>query len=863
MTGVATVEAESLMRSWNLRGPAFRSEVIARSRLAPLQIRARRSRLVLVCAPAGYGKSTLVAQWTSADPRPSCRVQLGEGDNDPLVLLSGVLAALERAGGPVDSDLLAELDRSRPRISRVVLPLLAAELEVRDPLVMVLDDAHLITGERGQEILAFLVEQIRPSSQLFMVARGVPGIALSRLRASGDLLEIGQTDLRLDLQETGEVAESGGLSLSEEATAALHRRTEGWAAAVVLAALSFRDSEDADARAARLSGDQSQIADYLLEEVLSRQPEHLRRFLLGTSILERLTGPLCDAVLESTDSAAALESLARSNAFVAQIDDERRWYRYHPLFRDLLLAELERRHPETPAVYRRRAAQWCEQHGDPGLAFGYARSSGELAQAGRIALAHRDEFAMWGRGDSVRLWLERCSEEEIASDAQLSVAAAWVLAYVGDATRAMRFVAAAEAHPLDRPSADGASSLRSSLASLRTILAPDGIPQMLRDAELVYASETTAETRWRVSGARAMGVAYVLLGRPREAIAVLGEAVALLDDHPELAHVRIACLGYLTFAAADIGDRRNVQRWAVEASWLISEARLEDTIGSAIGHTAAALAHQQRGDYSEAARQLENVCRTRRHLSAIGWGDADLALRCADVSIELGDHAGALEFAEIATDALRRYSQLGTLGERLARLRDRITRAEDYGADLRRAARPQLPAHAPLAAGDRRPHLSGACDREEPCRVDLLEARRRGEVRGRRADRGARARGGAPHGGCAEPDPRQLNRRAAGAGGPSGRGIGGRPDAGGRAGAWRACGRRRPGAYPKALFPMITTMNASTNSLTIHEFAFIQSRTFGRNACAFLPSTRTRSAGSPSRSRTSSTNGTPATQGSC
>jgi LuxR family maltose regulon positive regulatory protein len=646
---------------------------------------AQRSRLVLVSAPAGYGKSTLVAQWSDEDPRASGWVALGHGDNDPVVLLARVAATLERTG-LVDGELLEELSRPTPRIDAVALPLLAAALEERDPFVLVLDDVDVITARKSRAVLAFLVDQVPPGCQLVLVTRGDPGVPLGRLRAGGDLVEIGTALLALDAKETREVAASGGLDLSEEEAEALCERTEGWAAAVVLAALSLRGRDDAGARAAALSGDQARIADYLLEEVLERQPEQLKRFLLGTSILERMTAPLCDAVLDTTDAAASLEALARSNAFVVPIDDHREWYRYHHLFGSLLRAELARRHPELIRLYLGRAARWCGLHGTPDEAFIYAHESGDLARAGRVALAHRGEFAMRGQSESVRLWLDRCTDEEIASDTQLSLAAAWVFLYGGDAARAKRFIAATERGRLDEPSADGASSLRSSLASLRTILAPDGIHQMLRDAELAYASEKQAGTRWLASGCRAMGTAYVLLGRPKEAITVLREGLALLRDQPDLGHVRVVCLGYLAFAAAEIDDRRGVQRWAVQATQLVADAHLEETAGAAAAYAAGALAHQQRGDCSEAARRLESFRRVRRHLRAAPWFEADLALRCADISLDLGDPAGALEFAQVADDALQGYPDPGTLVDRLRFLEVRITRGQDYGltsAELR------------------------------------------------------------------------------------------------------------------------------------------------------------------------------------
>jgi LuxR family maltose regulon positive regulatory protein len=655
--------------------------VVPRARLAPLQRTAQRSRFVLVAAPAGYGKSTLAAQWSEQDPRTSSWLQLGYGDNDPVVLLARLATALE-----LDGDLLEELSRPAPRIDAIALPLLASELEERDPFVLVLDDAHVVTEKKGRAILRFLVDQIPAGSQLVLVTRGDPGVPLGRLRAGGDLVEIGASQLALDANETRDVAASGGLQLSEEAAEALRERTEGWTAAVVLAALSLRGRDDAGARAAGLSGDQIQIADYLLEEVLERQPEHLKRFLLGTSILERMTAPLCDAVLGTVDAAASLEALARSNAFVVPIDDQQEWFRYHHLFADLLRLELKRRHPEMLAVYQRRAATWCELHGTPGEAFVYAYEGGDLAQAGRIALGHRDEFARHGQSESVRLWLDRCTYEEIESDPQLSLAAAWVSFYGADAYRARRFIAAAERAALDAPSADGAASLRLSVASLRTALAPDGIPRMLRDAELVYASETQAGTRWRASGCRAMGVAYLLQGRPQEAITVLREGLALLREHPDLAHVRVVCLGYLAFAAAETGNRRDLQRWAVEATQLVADARLDETVGSVVAYTAGALAHQRRGDHTEAARELDSVRRLRRHLGAAPWADADLALRCADISLELGDPGGALEFAQVASDALQGYPEAGTLRPRLRSVEARIRRGQDYGltaAELR------------------------------------------------------------------------------------------------------------------------------------------------------------------------------------
>ena len=684
----------------------MRSDAVPRARLAPLQEVARRSRIVLVSAPAGYGKSTLVAQWSDLDPRVSGWVQLGYGDNDPVALLAHVAAALERTS-PVRGDLLEELSRSTPRIVEVALPLLAADFGERDPFVLVLDDVDLITAKRSRSILGFLVEHVPSGSQLMLVTRGDPGLRLARLRARGDLVEVGVAHLALDEKETRAVAGLGGLELSEEAARALRERTEGWAAAIALVALSSRDRDDAAVRAAGLTGTQPQIADYLLEEVIERQPDNLKTFLLGTSILDRMTPPLCDAVLGTNDATDSLETLARSNAFVVPLDDRGEWYRYHHLFSDFLRAELKRRDPELLSAYLKRAADWCELHGSPDEAFAYAHESGDLVQAGRIAHGHWDELAGRGRIETLRLWLDRCTDEEIESDAQLSIAAAWVSVLLGDPVRAKRFVAAAERRPLDVASADGATSLRSALANVRSAVAPDGIHGMLRDAEFVYAAEKTDGTRRLLSACRALGTANALLGRPQEAIDVFGEALALSGDRPELAHVRLYCLSYMAFAATEIGDRRNAQRWVVEALRLVEQAGLDEAAQSTIAYAAGALANQQRGDNTEAARQLENVRRLLPLLHGVPWLEADCALHCADISLSLGDFAGALEFVQVASDALHGYPDAGTLPTRLQRLEERIRRGKDYEltpAELRLIS--FLPTHLSLQEIADQLHLS-------------------------------------------------------------------------------------------------------------------------------------------------------------
>ena len=308
----------------------------------------------------------------------------------------------------------------------------AADLGERDPFVLVLDDVDVITAKKSRAILAFLVDEVRSGCQLVLVTRGDPGVPLGRLRASGDLVEIGTALLALDAVETRDVAASGGLELSEEAAGALRERTEGWAAAVALATLSLRGRDDADMRAAGLSGNQEQIADYLLEEVLERQPEHLKRFLLGTSILERMTAPLCDAVLGTADAAIRLRpsrvqmrSSSRSTIAASGIATT-------------ICSAISSGRSSSGATRSCSPCTWGGQQIGASATELLARRSPTRMRAAislrraESRLAHRDEFARRGQSESVRLWLERCTEEEIASDPQLSIAAAWVFLYRGD-----------------------------------------------------------------------------------------------------------------------------------------------------------------------------------------------------------------------------------------------------------------------------------------------------------------------------------------------------------------------------------------------------------------------------------------------
>ena len=439
------------------------------------------------------------------------------------------------------------------------------------------------------------------------------------------------------------------------------------------------------------------------------------------------------------DAAGSLEELARSNAFVVSLDDHREWYRYHHLFGDLLRAELNRRHPELLPVYLRRAADWCERHGSPGEAFAYAHEAGDLAHAGRIALASRDEFASRGQIETLRLWLDRCTDTEIESDPQLSIAAAWFFGFLGDAARARQFLVAAEHGSPAFASSDGAS-LRSALSHLRSAMAPDGIPRMLRDAELAYANENKMGTECPLGTRCAMGAAYLLLGRQHEAISVLRESLALSKDRPDLAHTRVFALAYLVFAANDLGDRRDAQRWAVDAGWLAAQQHLHDTIYGAIAlHGSGARAQPTwRPDRGRTAARERPAAppaaprgpmAQRRSRAALRRHQPRPRRRCGRrrTRADCGRRTTGISRCRNASGpvaASRRADQAGT-----------GLRTHTRGAPAHR-----FPADASLAPRDRRPPPPRTPYRQDTRRFDLRQARRHRPIRRCRGHRAGRPR---------------------------------------------------------------------------------------------------------------------------
>jgi LuxR family maltose regulon positive regulatory protein len=366
--------------------PRWRPGLVSRPRLIARLDQGATRRLTLVSAPAGFGKTTLLAEWLATSPaggRPVAWVSLDPGDNDPALFWAYVIAALQGIRSGIGAAALSLAHSPQPPPIEAILTTLINELAAfDDDVALVLDDLHLIEAQSIQDATAFLIEHLPPRLHLVIATREDPPLPLARLRARDQLSELRAADLRSTAAEAAEfLDEAMGLSLSAADVAALEDRTEGWIAGLQLAALSMRGRADVSGFVRAFAGNHRFVADYLIDEVLQRQPAPLRDFLLQTAILDRLHGPLCDAVTGQEGGAARLEALERGNFFVVPLDDTRRWYRYHHLFADVLHARLLAEQPAQPPVLHRRASAWYERNGSPADAIRHALAAGDTARA--------------------------------------------------------------------------------------------------------------------------------------------------------------------------------------------------------------------------------------------------------------------------------------------------------------------------------------------------------------------------------------------------------------------------------------------------------------------------------------------------
>jgi LuxR family maltose regulon positive regulatory protein len=417
--------------------PKLRRGLVTRPRLIERLSRGSESKLTLVSAPAGFGKTTLLAEWLAATPeaeRSTAWLSLDPSDNQAASFWTYLITALQTVAPGVGGHALSLLRGAQPPPIEMVLTTLLNELgAVPNDVVLVLNDYHVVDAHDVQAGMAFLLEHLPAQVHLVIATRADPALPLARLRARGELIEVRGSDLRFTPDEAAAyLNEAMELGLAERDVAALEGRTEGWIAALQLAALSIRGRDDVAGFIAGFAGDDRYIVDYLVEEVLHRQPEPVRSFLLQTSILERLSGPLCDAVTGQAGGKVTLEALDRANLFLVPLDDRRRWYRYHQLFADVLRARLLDEEPDRVPELHRRASDWYEQEGDRSEAIRHAMAGDAVARAADLVELAIPATVQQRREATLRRWLEALPDEVLRVRPVLSNAYAGSLLVRGE-----------------------------------------------------------------------------------------------------------------------------------------------------------------------------------------------------------------------------------------------------------------------------------------------------------------------------------------------------------------------------------------------------------------------------------------------
>jgi LuxR family transcriptional regulator, maltose regulon positive regulatory protein len=667
--------------------------------------------VVSLVAPPGYGKTMLLAQWAEQDPRPLVWLSADQHDNDPARLLTYLAVALDRVE-PVDPEVFGALAAPGTSTVATVVPRLGAILAAAaHPLVVVLDDVHVLRNQACVDALVVLVDHLGEGSQLMIAGRGQPLLPIARLRAEGRLVEFGPEALAMDCYEADALLQAADVELSDAEVAELVERTEGWPVALYLAALSLEATGTKDGAGAALVGDDRLLVEYLQSVLLSRLPTSTVQFLMRTAVLERLSGPLCDAVLGTTGSAQVLELLEQSNLLVVPLDRQRQWYRYHHLFRDLLRAKLERREPELVGELVLRAAAWCEHHGLPEAAMDYALQAGDADYAAGLVVRLAFPVYYGGQLATLQRWFDWFDDHQLLERyPSVTVLGAWLQALVGRAAAAERWADAAE-RGSSGPLPDGSGPLEGWLALLGAVMCRDGIEQLRTDAELA-CKLLPPGSLLRAPAVLLLGISYLLVGELDSADRLLGEALEVAEDTKATDTAAIA-LAERALMAIDRGQWAEAELLAEHARSLLRQAHLDDYVTNVLVYAVAARVAAHQGELAQAHADLAQAQRLRPQLTAaLPIYAVQGRLELVKAYLALTDVAGARTVLREVDELLRRRPHLGILGRQADQLRARVDvmRVDVLGASSLTAAElrllPLLATHLTFREIGQRLHLS-------------------------------------------------------------------------------------------------------------------------------------------------------------
>ena len=648
-----------------LRVPSPRPEQVPRPRLLAMLEEGLDCRVTLVSAPAGYGKTILLSQWlrSRAADGDFAWVSLDEQDDDPIRLWRHVVEALgrgalgEESGGAV----LAALSVAGAKVSVTVLPMLINELgEVRRRVLLVLDDYQFAAGEGCHESMGFFVEHLPENVHLVLATRTDPPFHLGRLRARGELNEVRTEHLAFTEQEVVSLLnERLQLHLGPEDLAVLLDRTEGWPAGIYLAVLSLEGKEDVHDAIASFGGSNRYILDLLGEEVLARLPEDERLFMLETSVLGKMTGPLCDAVVGGEGSGALLERLARSNLFVVPLDDHGGWYRYHHLFAELLIYELKGRRPDLLPVLNARASAWFEKEGMFESAIRHAIAAADHERTGTLISRNWFRYAITGQLASLERWLDALPADLIERDAPLAMVRARIFALHGQAEETERWLKLARSIAYDGQLPDGSASVESEAACIEALSGFGGIESMVEAATRFAELESGQHAPWSTALVyMGLGHSAYLSGDLPKARKSAEEALAVISEDQYL--WRIGALYVLSLVATDEGRPDEAESLAREALALATRFGLQSMPQATWASVALGHALVEGGKPDEARMVLEDVISARRKVLDLSpWPTPLALLSLAKLRTQRGDRDGARALIDEARHIIEAYPDAG------------------------------------------------------------------------------------------------------------------------------------------------------------------------------------------------------------
>jgi LuxR family maltose regulon positive regulatory protein len=615
-----------------------------------------------VAAPPGYGKSALLCQWAEQAPYRVAWLSLEREDNDPAVLLAYIAAALERLE-PIDADVFRTRAPPGASVAAIVARRIAATLSsMVDPVALVLDHTEVLHNHQCRDAIAELAMHLPLTARLVVASRGPAPVPLASLRSRGAVAEIGVDDLAMDEREARVLLEGVGVTPADADLTEIVRHTEGWPVGLYLAALALKAGGRHTTTGFAFTGDDRRMADYLRTELLARVSRGRVSFLTRTSVLERMSGPLCDAVLGRTRSGRLLEVLEGSNLLLVPLDSRREWFRYHKLFQEMLRFELGQREGEVVAQLHARAAAWCEMNGMPEMAIDHAQAAGDADEVARLVATHLLAAYAGGRLETVSRWCDWFDDRDLVDRyPAVAMLGAVLRVLMGQAAAAERWAGAAEQTPAEGTVPDG-STIESWRALLGAFLCRKGVGQMRRDAQTARDG-LAPQSRWRPTALALEGVSWLLDGEPDRADPILAQAVEIgldIGARP----VTAAALAERAIVAIQRGEWHDAETLAERGLAIVRGAHLDDYAPSALVYALAARTAAHGGDLARARESLVEAARLRPQLTyALPFFSVQTLLELGRTYLALADPGGARVVLREARAILRLRPDVGTLPE--------------------------------------------------------------------------------------------------------------------------------------------------------------------------------------------------------